>query len=197
MPETAQLELAESVTNARQMPEPNARQMPDKCPNQKPETSSGFWNQMPERTEIQMPEDLSGFWDQIPDDLEFDTPDTARAELWRLEKDGNYCRWRLRFTKARLSRPGGEITPAIRQMLNERPGKGRHAESRAAAERFRSEVEYLANSLSTSTRRRTQSAKPKPRRASAHRPARRRPMPDVPGMASERELPDVRDGYVN
>lgn len=172
IPESAQVLSPEQIPNARQIPEANARQIPESDDD-----------------------DLSGFWNQIPETADFDQPDLERAELWRLEKDGNYCRWRLRFTKERCSRPGGQITDAIAQILADRPGKGRHAEGREDSERLRREAEHYANRLRTSTRGRPAGTKPKQGRKDADRFTRRRQMPELQRVENG-ELPDVPK-YIN
>jgi hypothetical protein len=113
-------------TNARQMPGPTRR------------NSDGLNDQMPG----QMPE-----VETLSADAEFDQA-SGWDDLWRIEKDGeNRYRWRLRFTTDRRSRPGGRITPAIRRKIKRRPGKGRHGDSRRAAERFRRRAELIAERL--------------------------------------------------
>jgi hypothetical protein len=67
------------------------------------------------------------------------------GKLWRLERNGNYYRWRLAFTPERCSRTGGKLTPEILRALQSRPGRGRHAESRENAELLGKRAAYLAS----------------------------------------------------
>src|SRR5215813_11205200 len=83
----------------------------------------------------------------------FEKP-TIWADLWRMERDGNRYRWRLRFASQRCSRSGGDLTPGILRLLRRTPGKGRHAESREKAELLRNRSTYLA-SLPTLEREQT------------------------------------------
>jgi hypothetical protein len=123
--------------------------MPGEIPGKYPDKSPANTRQIPGSNGLN--------WAQIPDEMpevetlsgaeQFDQS-TGLEELWRIEKDGeNRYRWRLRFAAGRPGRPGGKITPAIRRKLKKRPGKGRHAESREVAARFRDRAEYLAEQL--------------------------------------------------
>jgi len=104
----------------------------------------------------QAPRVFDALENQIPGQMpeQFDLA-TGWEDLWRIEKDGETrYRWRLRFTADRRGRPGGKITPEIRRKLKKRPGKGRHADSRQAAERLRRRAGLIAERLRASDRRR-------------------------------------------
>jgi hypothetical protein len=115
----------DAVPNTRPNARRNTRQIPGEIPGQMPnvELMTG-----------------DGGFDQS----------TGWEDLWRIEKDGNNYRWRLRFTTDRRSRPGGKITPAIRRKLKRRPGKGRHLASRKVAERLRRRAELVAERIRAS-----------------------------------------------
>lgn len=91
---------------------------------------------------------------QLAEDTDFAQP-TGWGSLWRIERNGKYYRWRLRFTEGkdtpkewrRLDRTGGKITPPIEAALNARPGTGRHRASRIAAERLRCRALAVAERL--------------------------------------------------
>lgn len=76
--------------------------------------------------------------------IEFAKP-SGWGDLWRLERNGKYFFYRLRFTDSgdvpqelkRITQPGGKITPEIEAALRKRKGQGRHKESREEAERHR------------------------------------------------------------
>lgn len=69
------------------------------------------------------------------------------GKLWRIEKNGNYYIYRLRFHPDRITRPGGKITAAIETKCHNRKGKGRHKESRQEAERLRSRALDIADRI--------------------------------------------------
>lgn len=69
------------------------------------------------------------------------------GKLWRIEKNGNYYIYRLRFHEGRITRPGGKITAAIEAKCHNRKGKGRHKESRQEAERYRGRALDIANRI--------------------------------------------------
>ena len=83
---------------------------------------------------------------------------TGWGKLWRIERNGNYFIYRLRFVDSadtpkeyrRITRKGGRITPQIEAKFNERKGRGRHAESRTDADRFRSRAFDLAKRIRAS-----------------------------------------------
>lgn len=83
---------------------------------------------------------------------------TGWGKLWRIERNGNYFIYRLRFVDSkdtpkeyrRITRKGGKLTPQIEAKLEERKGRGRHAESRADADRFRSRAFDLAKRIRAS-----------------------------------------------
>jgi hypothetical protein len=106
------------------------------------------------RNTRQMPVEMPGV-DTLLNDGQFDRA-TGWENLWRIEKDGNSYRWRLRFTADRRSRPGGKITPAIRRKLKRRPGKGRHLASRTAADRLKRRAEFIAERLRAGDQRRAE-----------------------------------------
>jgi hypothetical protein len=113
--------------------EPNTRGLLAEKPGKSPDEDSGLLDQMPETETLTDFENLdqSAGWD----------------DLWRIEKDGANYKWRLRFGSTRPTRPGGRITPEIRKRLKARPGKGRHAGSRADAERLGRRAELAAIGL--------------------------------------------------
>jgi hypothetical protein len=89
----------------------------------------------------QMPEITTGHFTEADQATDW-------SELWRIERDDDErYRWRLRFSKSRTSKPGGEINSAIKKLIKKRPGKGRHAKSRADAQRLGNAAQYLQNSL--------------------------------------------------
>jgi hypothetical protein len=142
------LQTEENAADAPSNARTNARKNQSKYPRAIEANARKTAKQMPGKiqanareTETQMPGISTGHFDQVDQASDW-------SDLWRIEKDGdsNY-RWRLRFTKARKSRPGGRIDSGIRKLLKARPGKGRHAESRRDAERLRSAAEYLEISL--------------------------------------------------
>jgi len=69
------------------------------------------------------------------------------GKLWRIEKNGRYYVYRLRFHPDRITRPGGKITAAIDAKCHNRKGKGRHKESREEATRLRSRAFDIADRL--------------------------------------------------
>lgn len=83
---------------------------------------------------------------------------TGWGKLWRIERNGNYFIYRLRFVDSkdtpkeyrRITRKGGKLTPKIEAKLEERKGRGRHAESRTDADRFRSRAFDLAKRIRAS-----------------------------------------------
>lgn len=94
------------------------------------------------------------------DNTEFARP-SGWGKLWRMERNGVYFKYRLRFTDAnstpqefkRVTRQGGRISPKIERALKKRPGKGRHEASRVEAGRFRSRAIDLASRIRSSTGR--------------------------------------------
>lgn len=66
------------------------------------------------------------------------------GKLWRIEKNGRYYVYRLRFHPDRITKPGGKITAAIEAKCHNRKGKGRHKESREEATRLRSRAFDIA-----------------------------------------------------
>jgi hypothetical protein len=83
--------------------------------------------------------------------VEFAQP-TGWGKLWRIEKNGKYFFYRLRFTDSadtpkelrRVTRPGGRLTPEIEKFSKRRPGSGRHKKSRIEADRYRSRALTVA-----------------------------------------------------
>lgn len=83
---------------------------------------------------------------------------TGWGKLWRIERNGNYFIYRLRFVDSkdtpaeyrRITRKGGRLTPRIEAKLQERKGRGRHAESRTDADRFRGRAFDLAKRIRAS-----------------------------------------------
>jgi hypothetical protein len=94
------------------------------------------------------------------ENTEFAQP-TGWGNLWRMERNGLYFKFKLRFTDAKdtpkelqkVTRQGGKITPKIERGLRRRPGKGRHEESRLEASRFRSRALDLASRIRSSSGR--------------------------------------------
>jgi len=86
---------------------------------------------------------------------------TGWSKLWRLERNGLYFKYRLRFTNSndtpqefkRVTRQGGKIGPKIERALAKRPGSGRHAASRVEAGRFRSRAFDIAGRIRSSAGR--------------------------------------------
>lgn len=86
---------------------------------------------------------------------------TGWSKLWRLERNGLYFKYRLRFTNSndtpqefkRVTRQGGKISPKIERALAKRPGSGRHAASRVEAGRFRSRAFDIAGRIRSSAGR--------------------------------------------
>lgn len=93
--------------------------------------------------------------------VDFDQFDqsTGWNELWRLEKDGNNYRWRLRFVTQRVSRSAGKLTAKLARKLKDRPGKGRHQASRQDAARLQRRAESASVSLRASAERRAEGQK--------------------------------------
>lgn len=79
-------------------------------------------------------------------ETDFDLP-SGWAELWRLERNGKYGNWVIRFIEERITRPAGRLTEAHQKILAARPGRGRHAASRADAARLRSRAIALAKRI--------------------------------------------------
>lgn len=69
------------------------------------------------------------------------------GKLWRIEKNGRYYVYRLRFHPDRITKPGGKITAAIDAKCHNRKGKGRHKESREEATRLRGRAFDIADRL--------------------------------------------------
>ncbi len=86
---------------------------------------------------------------------------TGWGKLWRMERNGVYFRYKLRFTDSsgtpqefrKVTRQGGKISPKIERALAKRPGKGRHEASRVEAGRFRSRAIDLASRIRSSAGR--------------------------------------------
>lgn len=132
---------------------------------------------------------------------------TGWSKLWRLERNGIYFKFRLRFTNSRetpqeiqrVTRQGGKISPKIERALRKRPGKGRHEASRVEAGRFRSRAIDLASRIRSSSRRgdggeletdRSRSRAPAvPHNSSLVRGN----MPQLPSVDGASELPGVRE----
>ena len=141
MPETSG-HLANSM-ESHDVTESNARQMPVDSAASYPDESEPNWGGLDaaESTGLSFTEfDQSTGWD----------------ELWRIEKDGNWYRWRLRFTEHRVSRTIGKNAD-VKRLLRKRPGKGRHQESRQDADRLRRRAELAAIGLRANSERRVKS----------------------------------------
>lgn len=142
----------------------------------------------------------------------FENTDFARptgwGKLWRMERNGVYYRYRLRFTNSgetpqefqRVTRQGGKISPKIERALSKRPGKGRHEVSRVEAGRFRSRAVDLASRIRSGVGRRgkgnagavgsNRNWNPMP---DSDRDLGRRDMPQLPGVDGADDLPSVRE----
>jgi len=132
---------------------------------------------------------------------------TGWSKLWRLERNGKYFKFRLRFTNTkdtppeiqRVTRQGGRISPKIERALSLRPGKGRHEASRVEAGRFRSRAINLAGRIRSSSGRGADSEiggiSPNGTNAPKNpdRDLGRRDMPQLPGVDGAGELPGVRE----
>lgn len=132
---------------------------------------------------------------------------TGWSKLWRLERNGLYFKYRLRFTNSndtpqeirRVTRQGGRISPKIERALGERPGKGRHEASRVEAGRFRSRAIDLAGRIRSSSRRGVigESGDGNGNRRNAptypDRDLGREDMPQLPGVDNTDDLPGVRE----
>jgi hypothetical protein len=151
-----QLEETQALANARQMPVNAFQQKPDNAFGHLTLSLAEEAPEKPGHDSGQLPGDVLGQLADLIGNDHFDQPEEDRADLWRLEKDGDNCRARLRFDARRPSRPCGAITPAIAQRLADRPGKGRSATGRAAAERYGREAQHLADFLLASSRGRAQ-----------------------------------------
>jgi hypothetical protein len=121
---------------------------------------------------------------------------TGWDELWRLEKDGNNYRWRLRFTPERVSRGAGKVGADIRRRLGQRPGKGRHQASRQDAERLKWRAEFTAVGLRTMPKRRivgqNDTSTDAGRNPGTHNPdIKHEQVSDVSGMAQWEDMPDL------
>lgn len=162
----------------------NTRRRVDQIPGPKADEINDLSAQMPEVETVSGAEifDQSG----------------GLEELWRIEKDGpNRYRWRLKFTTARASRPGGKITSAVRRRLKRRPGKGRHRASRELANRLRDRAIHLAEQLRKVSELRTKSPG---RGADDHRraiartddsTAQREQLPELQNLDTWGQMPDL------
>jgi len=136
---------------------------------------------------------------------EFAQP-TGWGKLWRLERNGIYFRYKLRFTNSadtprelqKVTRQGGKISPKIERLLAKRPGKGRHEASRVEAGRFRSRAINLASRIRSSSRRGVDgesgafdSGGNIPT-ADLDRGLERDHMPQLPGVDRTEDMPGVR-----
>ena len=142
----------------------------------------------------------------------FDNTDFAKPsgwrKLWRLERNGIYYKYRLRFTNTketpreltRVTRQGGRISPKIEKALQKRPGKGRHEASRVEATRFRNRAFYLAGRIRSGARRGSGGeglmlSTERDRYAPSHHDPslERGHMPQLPGVDGADEMPGVRE----
>jgi len=133
---------------------------------------------------------------------------TGWGKLWRLERNGIYFRYKLRFTDSKdtpqecrkVTRQGGKITPKIARTLAKRSGKGRHAASRVEAGRLRSRALNLASRIRSGARRGIESEaipdapeRGNPRATDLHRDLGRKDMPGLPGLDGTNEMPSVHE----
>jgi hypothetical protein len=138
------------------------------------------------------------------ENTEFARP-TGWGKLWRMERNGVYFRYRLRFTNSgetpqefqRVTRQGGKISPKIERALSKRPGKGRHEVSRIEAGRFRSRALDIAGRIRSGAGR-GNASKSETYRGDPDTPALpsdpslvRGHMPQLPGVDGADEMPGV------
>jgi len=144
-------EMAANSVIDDQIPQPNATNATDQMPQNPSPNATTFGEQMPQNWQAS---NATNATIVNPTNTEFAQP-SGWGKLWRLERNGDYCNWRLRFTDnaetpkefKRLTRPGGKITSRIEAKFAKRKGKGRHAESRTDAERFRGRALDLAKRI--------------------------------------------------
>jgi hypothetical protein len=132
---------------------------------------------------------------------------TGWGKLWRIERNGIYFRYKLRFTDAKdtpqefrkVTRQGGKITPKIEAVLRKRPGHGRHAASRLEAGRFRGRALDLASRIRSSAGRGVDgevgafaTERGNPASQDIDRGLGRGDMPQLPGVDGTGEMPGVR-----
>lgn len=143
---------ADSVrVNSGQIPQTFKANATEQMPQKLPANATNFGSQMPQTWQAS---NATNATTGTLLNTEFAQP-SGWGKLWRLERNGNYCNWRLRFTDGketpkefqRITRPGGKITARIEAKFAKRKGKGRHAESRADADRFRGRALDLAKRI--------------------------------------------------
>ncbi len=149
--------------NVSEMP-----QMPERTASMRNATSAPFVanerHQIP-NTKVepfnQMPYTTNATTESL-EDVDFSVVAFARptgwGKLWRIERNGNYYIYRLRFVDSaetpkeyqRITWRGGKITPQIEAKFKQRKGRGRHADSRTDADRFRGRAFDLAKRIRSS-----------------------------------------------
>jgi len=166
--------------NAKQNAKRGKNQMPFEMPFEMPEQMP---SKMPELSLITDGVELEGILQivgEVPETATKMASDVTRGTLWRIEQNGSGdYHWRLRFSRRRITKPVGE-NENVAAALAVRKGRGRHAESRAEAERFRSEVEHFENVIAAGSKRRRSGPTRKRKRKSGHRAAKRTDVPKLP-----------------
>ena len=158
--------------------EPSAPQITPKCPPNNTLEDKG----------------LTDWWDFSEGAEVFDPGEWGEQDLWRLEKKRETYIYVLRFVKQRITRTGGPITPAIKERLEQRPGRGRWQGSRADARRLKHFAEHLATRLDT-TSEGGAASRPAANTARAGVPAARSRQVSV-SVDRDRDVSDL-PGYIN
>lgn len=146
----------------------DAPQMPERTASMRNATSAPFVaderRQIPNtkaESPSQMPYTTNATTESL-EDVDFSVVAFARptgwGKLWRIERNGNYYIYRLRFVDSaetpkeyqRITWRGGKITPQIEAKFKQRKGRGRHADSRTDADRFRGRAFDLAKRIRSS-----------------------------------------------
>lgn len=137
----------ESFGALPQDPGPNLpANAPTNAPRSEPQMPQTSGDQMPQSLGLANAPNTPGLIDA---NTEFARP-AGWSKLWRVERNGKYFKYVLRFVKGKVTRPGGRITAKAEKILKKRPGKGRHQASRVEASRLRSRAEHLADRIRSS-----------------------------------------------
>ena len=176
-----------AIKKRKQNAKANAKRGKNQMPNQMPfEMPRQMPSKMPELGLITEGVELEAILQAveiIPETAAKMTSDETRGTLWRIEQNGSGdYHWRLRFSRRRITKPVGE-NENVAAALAVRKGRGRHAESRAEAERFRSEVEHFENVIAAGSKRRRSGPTRKRKRKSGHRTAKRTDVPKLPRVS--------------
>jgi len=139
---------------------------------------------------ISCPDDITSD-DWMPDAATADQATTDRSDLWRLEKNGNRWRWRLRFIASKPSQNFTGETNELSELISTRPGKGRHGHIRSESETLKREAQYIADSLPAGNRSRADRPESSGKRTPADRASKRGCVPasGLSGVESGGELP--------